>query len=369
VCLLVLLASCGPSHQSPTSTQARHAQTWIVVRDTAAARRASGPTAPALAVRPVGAASAPEVLPLTRTRVAVTAIGPIVAIERTKVYATGHAGTETFVSFTPPETPERQDWSLHVGGRALTVLVRDRREAEAIAREQSGVSLVATDADGRVVIPAGASTADAVELAVDTIGLVPWRDGAYEVTVPRAPEGDVALTADVYGPGPIVVVSSPSHAIDAAPESLAHLRVALRDPQTLRDADFVLRYRVDPTGHPGAFVVDPDAAGGGVVGLVVHPFEDGHEPVAVSDVHIDWNGTTVTDIRPADLGRLAAGTPLVVLARVQGAVTGPITVHARVGRRERDVALARDDAVPRAGLRALPLLWARAGHVTVTARR
>jgi hypothetical protein len=342
-------------------------ETWIVVRDGSTGRRPITPAAPALAVRPAGLASAPEVLPLAGTRIVVTAVGPIATIERTKVY-TAPAGTEAFVSFTPPESPGNQDWAVRVGGRALTILVRERDEAQAVAREQSGVSIIATDGEGRAVIPVGPVGTAPVELGVETTGLVPWRDGAYELDVPRVPSGDVELGADVYGPGPIVVVSSPSHAIVAVPESLAHLHVALRDPATLRDGDFVLRYRVDPSGHPGAVVVAPDGAGD-IVGLVVHPFEDAHVPIAVSDVSIDWNGTAVTDVRPADIGRVAPGTPLVVLARAHGAVAGPITVHARVGKSEQTVTLPRDEAVPRAGLRALPLLWARAGHVTVTARR
>jgi hypothetical protein len=349
------------------STASRPA-TWIVVRDASASRKAVTPAAPALAVRPAGLAGAPEVLPLAQTRITAIAVGPIATIDRTKIYTAPQAGTETFVSFTPPDTPGTQDWSVRVGSRALTILVRDRDEAQALAREQSGVSIVSTDADGRAVIPVGAATTPTLELGVETIGVVPWRNGADELDVPRVPSGQVAFAADVYGPGPIVVVSSPSHAIDAVPESLAHLRVALRDPATLRNDDFVLRYRVDPTGHPGALVVASDGAGE-VVGLVVHPFENAHVPVAVSDVTIDWNGAAVTDVRPADLGRVAAGTPLVVLARAQGTVAGPITVRAHVGKELRTITLPRDEAVPRAGLRALPLLWARAGHVTVTARR
>ena len=368
LCLLGLVAGCGTSMQSHrgASTSGR-AETWIVVRDASSSRKPTTPTAPALAVRPAGLASAPEVLPLAGTRIVVTAIGPIATIERTKVYA-ATAGVEAFVSFTPPDSPAKQEWSVQVGNRPLTILVRDREEAQALASEQAGVSIISTDAEGRAVIPIGPAGTSSVELGVETTGLVPWRDGAYELEVPRVPSGDVAFGADVYGPGPIVVVSSPSHAIDAAPESLAHLHVKLREPATLRDGDFVLRYRVDPNGHPGAVVVWPDGAGD-IIGLVVHPFEDAHVPVAVSDVRIDWNGMAVTDVRPAEIGRVAAGTPLVVLARAHGAVTGPITVHVHAGKSERTVTLVRDEAVPRAGLRALPLLWTRAGHVTVTARR
>lgn len=364
--LVALAAACGSSLQHRSASGPGRPETWIVVRDRTSK---GGPAAaPALAVRPAGAGSAPEVLPLERTRIAVTAVGPIATIERTKTYGVPRGGTEAFVSFTPPDTPGKQEWSVRIGNRVLAILVRDRDEADALVREQPHVSIIATDAEGRAVIPVGAVDGPSVELGVETTGLVPWHDGAYQLDVPRVPAGEVAFAADVYGPGPIVVVSSPSHTIDAVPESLAHLRVGIREPATLRDADFVLRYRVDPAGHPGAVVVEADGADE-IVGLVVHPFEDGHVPVAVSDVTIDWNGAAVSDVRPADIDRLAAGTPLVVLARARGAVTGPVTVRFRVGKTTRTVAIPRDEAVPRAGLRALPLLWARAGHVTLTARR
>jgi hypothetical protein len=347
---------------------ATSAQTVIVARGGPPGGATLQANAPALVARPAGTAAAPEVLPVARTRVAATMIGPIATIERAKTYtATNHA-LEVQVSFTPPAVPARQDYAVRVGERSILILVRERLDAQDLARTRPDATLVTTDEDGRVAIPVGTITAPTIELAVETTSLAPWHGGAYEITVPRAPEGEVALVADVYGPGPIVVMSSPSHAIDTVAESLEHLRVSLRDPGTLRDDDFVLRYRVDPADHPGALVVAPDGAGD-IIAIVVHPFEDAHEPIAASDVTIDWNGAEVTDVRPAIIGPVAAGTPLVVLARAHGQVGGPIVLHARVGRQTRSLSLARDDAIPRSGLRALPLLWARAAHPIVTARR
>ena len=328
----------------------------------------TAPTAPALVARATGTTGAPELLPLARTRVAVTVVGPIASIDRTKGFVVPEGAHDLLVAFTPAATPARQDYVVHAGARMLTILVREKLEAQDLARTMAKASLIATDAAGVVTIPIRSATARALDLRVETIGLVPWHDGAYELTVPRAPTGDVALTADVYGPGPIVVVNSPSHAIDAKPVSLEHLRVALREPERLRDDDFVLRYRIDPTDRPGAFVVERDGTSD-VVGLLVHPFESSLDPVAASDVTIDWNGATVTEVRPATIKTLAAGTPLVVLARAQGDVRGPVTVRARVGREIRTVTLARDDKIPRDGRRALPLLWARAGRPTVAAHR
>jgi hypothetical protein len=204
------------------------------------------------------------------------------------------------------------------------------------------------------------------ELVVETTGIVPWREGAYELTIARAPDGEIVLAAEVYGPGPIVVLNSPSHAIDCTPVSLEHVRVRLREPGALRYDDFVLRYRLDPGDKPGTLVTEPDG-GGTVIAVVVHPFEVNHEPIAATEVNVDWNGAQVSDVRPSNVGSLAAGTPLVVLARAQGPV-GPVLVRAKVGREARTLRLERADGVPRAGLRGLPLLWARAPKATATRR-
>jgi hypothetical protein len=367
VCLLALVTGCtAPSLIRPSAAPEGPGDIWIVARDPAVARAVTAATAPALVAR-LDAADA-TVLPADKTRVAVTALGPIASIDRTKSYTVPAGAHDLAVSFTPAATPPRQDYVVHVGGRPITILVRERREAQDLARTQSNAHVVPTDAAGVVTVPVGSPSARSIDLRVETTGLVPWRDGAYELVVPRVPDGDVALTAEVFGPGPIVVVSSPSHAIAAKPVSLEHLRVALRDPQTLHDADFVLRYRVDPDDRPGALVVGQDGSDE-VVGIVMHPVEDGHEAIAISDVSIDWNGAAVTEVRPDPVGKLPAGTPLVVLARVRGDVRGPITVHARCGREVRAITIARDDAIPAPDLRALPLLWARAGRAAVAAHR
>ena len=369
VCLLGLAMGCaGPNLIRRTAEPEGPGDTWIVARDPAVARAVTASTAPALVARLDAASTTSTVLPAEKTHVAVTALGPIASIDRTKSYTVPAGALDLAVSFTPAATPPRQDYVVHVGGRPLTILVRERHEAQELARTQSNAHLVPTDAAGVVTLPVGAVSARALDMRVETSGLVPWRDGAYELIVPRVPDGDVTLAAELYGPGPIVVVSSPSHTIQAKPVSLDHLRVGLRDPQTLHDADFVLRYRVDPDDRPGALVVVRDGTSN-IVAIVMHPVEDGHEAVAASDVSIDWNGATVTEVRPDPIGKLPAGTPLVVLARTQGDVLGPVTVRARCGREVRAITIARDDAIPAPELRALPLLWARAGRATVSAHR
>jgi hypothetical protein len=367
VCALALVAGCEPvSPRREPGARTERPETWILARD--GAHGVTAPAAPALATRPAGSAVVPGVLPAARTRVTATVVGPLATIERTKTYAADAVATDAFVAFTAPGAPSRQDLVVKVGGHRMAILVRDRTEAEALARADGRAKLVAADQGGTAYLSVGHLGADTTaELTVETVGIVPWHDGAYELTVPRAPDGDVALDAEIYGPGPIVVVSSPSHTIDVAPDSLDHLHVTLRDPGTLRDDDFVLRYRSDTTDRPGMLVAQPDGSGE-LLAVVLHPVEHDHEPVRATEVAIDWNGTPVTEIRPA-VDQIPAGQPLVVLARASGHATGPITVRARVGRDLRTFVVTRDDRVPSAGLLALPVLWSRAAPMTVTAHR
>jgi len=125
VCLLGLAAGCmGPNLFRPGSTTEWPADTWIVSRDPAVARGVTAPTAPALVARLDAASAAPTVLPADKTRIAVTALGPIASIDRTKSYTLPAGAHDLAVSFTPAATPPRQDFVIHVGGRALTILVR-----------------------------------------------------------------------------------------------------------------------------------------------------------------------------------------------------------------------------------------------------
>jgi hypothetical protein len=124
--------------------------------------------------------------------------------------------------------------------------------------------------------------------------------------------------------------------------------------RTLRDATTCC-YRVDrPTIR--ALVVEADGAGDLLAVAVAT--SDASARVGTGDVTIDWNGAPVTETRPATVGAVAAGTPVVVLARAHGRVAGPVVVRARVGRETRSVTLARDDAIPLTGLGALTQLWA-----------
>jgi hypothetical protein len=186
--------------------------------------------------------------------------------------------------------------------------------------------------------------------------------------VPRVPEGDATLTVDLHGGGPVVVVNSPSHSIDARPIALDHLRVTLQDASALRTDDFVLRYRIDPSESPGALLVEPDG-GGTLVGLLVHPQEDNHEPVALANVSIDWGAAQVSEVRPPAIGTVAPGRPLVVLARMRGGWSGPVTVTGRASGRPRTLTVGVEASPPVQGLQALPVLWARAARGEAVASR
>jgi hypothetical protein len=362
------VVACEPVSPKRSATAVR-VETWIVERDASTARRVTTPAAPALATRPAGSSAEPELLAPTRTQVVATVVGPLATIERTKTYDIPHGGGEAFVTFTAPAAPVRQDLAVRIAGHRMSILVRERAEAEELVRRDPHASHVVTDDAGTARLPVGVlGPGTSAELSVETVGIAPWHEGAYELTVPRAPEGSVALSAEVYGPGPIVVVSSPSHTIDVVPDSLDHLRVTLREPDALRATDFVLRYRGDTADRPGALVGRPDGTGE-LLGVVLHPIERDHEPVRVTDVAIDWNGTAVTEIRPEPIDQVPAGQPLIVLARASAHAAGPVTIRARVGRELRTFVVARDDRIPPAGLVALPVLWTRAGPVTVAARR
>jgi len=102
--------------------------------------------------RPVGSSATPSVLHLTATRVAATLVGPVASVERTKTYAAPDAAADGFVVFTPADAPVRQDYTLHVGGRTIAILVRETGEARRLAGDHA----IATDADGRIVVPVGA---------------------------------------------------------------------------------------------------------------------------------------------------------------------------------------------------------------------
>jgi hypothetical protein len=156
VCLLGLAAGCaGPNLIRPSATPQAPADTWIVTRDPAVARAVTAPTAPALVARLDAASPAATMLPADKTRIAVTSVGPIASIDRTKSYTIPTGTLDLAVSFTPAATPPRQDYVVHVGGRAFTILVRERLEAQDLARTQPNAHLVPTDGAGVVTVPVG----------------------------------------------------------------------------------------------------------------------------------------------------------------------------------------------------------------------
>ena len=101
----------------------------------------TAPTAPALVAKLDAASGVSTVLPADTTRVAVTAVGPIASIDRTKAHTVPAGAHDLAVSFTPAATPPRQDYVVHVGGRALTILVarasRKRRTSRARSRTRT----------------------------------------------------------------------------------------------------------------------------------------------------------------------------------------------------------------------------------------
>ncbi|MGH7895050.1 MAG: hypothetical protein ACREQL_10290, partial [Candidatus Binatia bacterium] len=371
--MLACLAACELPARLPLRGEAPgREELWVVARDATTARRITTLAAPAILGRPAGSPDPPALLDLTRSDVGVTVVGPLVSVTGNYRYAVPKGSADLFVAFTPPPTPARQDLALRLGRRLVRVIVREPEEAaraqERARRDGQTTTLLTTDAAGRVLVPLGAAGSGTVELAVETVRIAGWHDGVYEVTVPRVPEGDATLAVDLHGAGPVVVVNSPSHTIDAQTIALDHLRITLQEPATLHDEDFVLRYRVDPTESPGVLVAQPDA-GGTLVALLVHPQEDDLEPVALANVTIDWGAAEVSEVRPPAIGTIARGTPLVVLARVRGGYVGPATVTARASGRPRTFSLGATASPPADGLHALRVLWARAAPPETVASR
>jgi len=154
VAACVLLASCDPRVGLHLPGREARSLTWIVARDVAAGR-AGAATAPALVARDAGTAGETAVLPVSHTRISAMLVGPIATIERAKQYAGSARALEVSISFTPPAMPARQDYAVHAGGRALTILIRERLEAQELARTLPDASLIGDDPQGRVVVPVG----------------------------------------------------------------------------------------------------------------------------------------------------------------------------------------------------------------------
>lgn len=354
----LLLAVCALACEPPRARDGNPpvAEVWVVARESARRPTPRAPADPALAARPPGSSEAPTAIAPTATRIGVTVVGPVSSTERRSVYTTPREASDGFVLLTLAPAPVSQDVVVTVDGRRILLRVRDRETAARLADART----LRAGADGRVMLPIGRlPAAGSVEVGMQTVGIVGWNDGAYELTVPGAVAGAVALTVDIHGDGPLVVVSSPSHAIDTEATSLRHVRVRPREADAVRADDFVLRYRIDSAGHPGTLLTEPDGDGTLVV-LVLHPCEHQHEPVGLANVRVDWGTMQVTDVRPALPTSVAPGMPLVLFAHARGAAVGPVTVTARAGREPRTVTVARDEEAPATSLRALAALWALA---------
>src|SRR2546427_767462 len=147
------------------------------------------------------------------------------------------------------------------------------------------LALERTDVQATVVGPFAA-------LRVRQIYAGPERatEGAFVLPLPPA-----AVFHDLDGLGPITTVESPTHAIRQTTASGEQTSVVLREPATLRDADFVLRYAVDTHASPGAVVVSSGSRGA-VAALVLHPIAAGGRPTALHLAAIDWGTLVVEDV-------------------------------------------------------------------------
>ena len=145
------------------------------------------------------------------------------------------------------------------------------------------------------------------------------------------------------------------------------VRVGLREPATLRDGDFVLRYAVAADTSPGGGVAVSAGVRGSAAVLVLHPVVRQGRPLAFGVDTIDW-GTLAVEGGPRLLHVIAAspeGVPFVLSGRVVGGTAGVVRVTmADAGRRSVRALPVR--AAPAGAADALSILLASRELETLT---
>ena len=358
--LLLLLGACAKREAAlPRSVAPTDEEIWIIARAGETSGRTSTPHAPRML-----AGTTPDATPLAleRTDVQATVVGPFAALRVRQIYAGPERATEGAFVLPLPPAAVFHDLVVTLGRRHIRAIVRAREEAEAIyaAALRSGrVASLLREEDGVVLGMAHLPPRTPIHVEFSYAETMPWRDGAWELVVPRLPGGTVGARIDLDGLGAITTVESPTHAIRQTTDSGEQTSVVLREPATLRDADFVLRYAVDAHASPGAVVVSSGSRGT-VAALILHPIAAGGRPTALHLAAIDW-GTLVVEGLPASNAAVNVsvpeGRPLVLRARVLGGTPGTVRVTTLVAGRRRTRTFTAV-AAPAEAVDLLPVLWA-----------
>src|SRR5205085_504260 len=124
----------------------------------------------------------------------------------------------------------------------------------ATALRSGRVASLLREQNGVVVGMANLAARTPIDVELSYAEWIPWRDGAWELVVPSIPAGNIGVTIDLDGVGPIATVESPTNTIDRTDAGDGRVRVSLRDPASLRHADFVLRYAAASEPVPGGGV-------------------------------------------------------------------------------------------------------------------
>lgn len=234
-------------------------------------------------------------LPLIGMNVSAEVSGFVARVTVTQTFDNPHERPiEALYMFPLPDDAAVDQMEMHIGDRVVRGEIKRRNTARRMYEEaREGGRRAALLEQQRPNLfaqsVANIQAHERIEVRLEYVQALPFRDGGYELTFPmRTPRTDAAASADAQlqadsvslsvnvRPGmPLVAVESPSHRIDVAREARS-ARVSLAEQRT--DRDFVLRYQVGGE-HPEATVLshrapvrpDDDGEPNGYFSLVVQP--------------------------------------------------------------------------------------------------
>ncbi len=218
---------------------------------------------------------------------------------------------EAVYVFPLPQDAAVDGFVMTIGERTIRGIIREREEAEQIYREARGrghVASLLTQERPNVFTQRVANIAagQAVDVTLTYTSTVPFRDGAFELSLPTvvgprfnpppsaATGADgvppmpatsylaggedggsgaptLALTVDIDAGMPVAVVDSPTHAIQVERDGDSRCRVTLAAGATRPDRDLVLRWLVAGDRIESAFMRHEDERGGFFTLMITPP--------------------------------------------------------------------------------------------------
>ena len=80
---------------------------------------------------------------------------------------------------------------------------------------------------------------------------------------------------------------------------------------------------------------------------------------ALSDISIDWGGSRVHDVFPAQVPDLYVGRPVILSGRFEGELSKSILLRGRIAGHEQQIEVPVEQADSKGGTKSLPAVWAR----------